>query len=952
MIRLAALILPLCLASSAAAIALPDGFQDEAVAEGLAYPMAVRFAPDGRMFVAEKSGLVKVYDFVGDPTPTIFADLRTNVHNYWDRGLLGLALHPEFPAKPWVYVLYTHNALPGGTAPAWPASDPAGENDTCPSPPGPVVDGCVVTGRLSRLEIGAANEQVGPEHVLIENNWCQQFPSHSVGDLAFGPDGALYVSAGDGASFIQVDWGQYGGTLPNASSPVVPLNPCGDPPGGVGGVMPPSAAEGGALRAQDLRTPGDPVSFGGTILRIDPDTGNALPDNPLWGGAVPDDDRVVAYGLRNPFRIAVRPGTGELWIGDVGWNETEEINRLADPTALQPRNFGWPCYEGVDQQGAYGSVRFGICDALYAQPADTKPFFSYLHDEQPGGGDDCPGPSSSIAGLAFYTGGTYPASYGDTLFFADYSRACIWTLTAGGDGLPDPASAQTFASHVGISGPVALERGPGGDLFYVDFGGAAPQDGSIHRVRYTGSNHPPVAVATADPMSGASPLLVHFDGSASSDADPSDTLDFAWDLDADGAFDDAIGAAPTFTFASSGSYPVRLRVTDPHGASAVASLTVNVDNTPPLAVIAAPAPSLTWSVGDAIPFAGGADDPEQGALPASALRWQVVIQHCPGFDCHAHTVQDLPGIASGTFVAPDHEYPSFLEIRLTATDAGGLTHTTSVVLAPRVASLTFQSSPAALSLAVGPTVETTPFTRDVIVGSHTSIGAPSPQTLDGARWDFASWSDGGGAVHDVVAPAGVATLLATYGGGVCALDDDADGLCNPVDPCTGGAVLDRVRLGLSRLDEHAGNDRLRFSGELTLPISPSPVIDPVTRGLRLLLTDAAGTDVVDVTLPGGYDALARTGWKSRGTTSWRYNGGDDGPAHIASVSLRLSPVTGLVKFKVAGKHGTYPLDTTLVPLSATLVFDPPVAATGRCGTATIWSRGCSVNSSGTSVLCK
>ena len=123
-------------------------------------------------------------------------------------------------------------------------------------------DGCLVRGRVSRLEadMNAGPVMTGSELVLLED-WCQQFPSHSVGDLDFGFDGALYVTAGDGASFNYVDWGQAG-------------NPCGDPPD-----------EGGALRSQDIRTSGDPMTLDGTVLRIDPATGDPLPDNPLFGGS-------------------------------------------------------------------------------------------------------------------------------------------------------------------------------------------------------------------------------------------------------------------------------------------------------------------------------------------------------------------------------------------------------------------------------------------------------------------------------------------------------------------------------------------------------------------------------------------------------------------------------------------------------------------------------------------
>ena len=87
---------------------------------------------------------------------------------------------------------------------------------------------------------------------------------------------------------------------------------------------------------------GDSTGFDGSVLRLNPLTGQALPDNPLFGGASADDDRIVAYGLRNPFRMTVRPGTNEVWVGDVGWNIWEEINRVVSPTDGTIENFGWP----------------------------------------------------------------------------------------------------------------------------------------------------------------------------------------------------------------------------------------------------------------------------------------------------------------------------------------------------------------------------------------------------------------------------------------------------------------------------------------------------------------------------------------------------------------------------------------------------------------------------------
>ncbi len=190
-----------------AASALPDGFQESVVFSGLVDPTVVKFAGDGRVFVAEKRGTIKVFDSLTDTTPDTFVDFRTKVHDFWDRGLLGMALAPGFPADPYVYVLYAHDAPIGGTAPRW--------GDTCPTPPGATGDGCVISGRLSRLQ-ATGNVATGSEQVLIEG-WCQQYPSHSVGSLAFGRDGALYVSAGDGASFNFADYGQDGS----------PVNSCG-----------------------------------------------------------------------------------------------------------------------------------------------------------------------------------------------------------------------------------------------------------------------------------------------------------------------------------------------------------------------------------------------------------------------------------------------------------------------------------------------------------------------------------------------------------------------------------------------------------------------------------------------------------------------------------------------------------------------------------------------------
>lgn len=708
------------------------GFQEEIVFSGLTQPTALRFSPDGRVFVAEKSGIVKVFDSLSDTTPTVFVDLRTQVHNFWDRGLLDIALAPNFPSDPWVYVLYTYDGAIGGTAPRW--------GDGCPTPPGDTDDGCVVAGHLSRLE-ASGNTAIGTEQVLIED-WCQQYPSHSIGSLAFGADGALYASGGDGASFNFVDYGQDGS----------PINPCGDPPGGA---MSPPTAEGGALRSQDLRTTSDPVGLNGTIIRVNPTTGAGLPDNPLASSTDPNARRIVGYGLRNPFRIGIRPGTNEVWIGDVGWNLWEEINRLANPASAPVENFGWPCYEGDLRQNGYDAANLTLCENLYAAgtAAIVAPYFRYHHNELVLPNDVCPKGGSSVSGtsLAFASGGSYPAEYRGALFFADYTRRCIWVIPSGSDGLPDISRRRTFVG--GASQPVQLQIGPGGDLFYVDLGG------TIRRIRYFSQNQPPVAVASASPTSGAAPLTVAFNGSASSDPEGA-ALTFAWDLDADGAFDDSAAVTASYTYTQPGTYQATLRVTDTAGASSTSSVTISVGNTPPTAIIDTPSASTTWAVGDNIAFSGHATDQQSGNLPASALTWSLVLLHCPS-TCHEHLVQTFSGTASGGFVAPDHEYPARLELRLTATDPGGLSNTASVQLQPKTVTLSFQSSPSGLALAVGSASEPTPFTRTAILGSTLSVSAPSPQASGGTTYEFVRWSDSGAQTHNIVAAAS-SSYSATY----------------------------------------------------------------------------------------------------------------------------------------------------------------------------------------------
>jgi glucose/arabinose dehydrogenase len=457
---------------------LPEGFEDVRVLGGLQAPVSFALAPDGRVFVGEQSGRIIVFDSLSDQTGSLFADLSTEVHSYSERGLMDIAVDPQFPRRPYVYALYTLDARIGEQPPLW--GTPGKLSDPCPGPEGGTVDGCIGSGRLSRLT--AVGNKGTDERVLIED-WCVQFNTHTVGSMAFAPDGSLYVSAGDGGDWRKTDYGQFG----------KPVNPCGDPPGGVGQAAGPDLAEGGSLRAQSpLRKPGSPITLDGTVIRVDPDTGKALPDNPWASSRDANLRRIVAFGLKNPFRMTLDPSGKELWIGDVGHITWEEVDRLSVPVR-KPVNFGWPCYEGRGRQTAYNPVNdlnpegfqiatTGRCQALYDQGDDSvePPYFAYRHYLTVTPADGCPYAGTAISGLARYQGDRYPEEYRGALFFADFSRGCIWAMLAGDDGMPDPTHKMRFRWNAAAAD---LTIGPGGDLFYVDL-----IHGELRRIVYRGSS--------------------------------------------------------------------------------------------------------------------------------------------------------------------------------------------------------------------------------------------------------------------------------------------------------------------------------------------------------------------------------------------------------------------------------------------------------------------------------
>lgn len=298
----------------------PDSFAVRTLVTGLSLPTAFAHAPDGRIFIAEKSGKVRVfhkgklYDFL---------DLRDEVNEFVDRGLLGLTLDPRFARRPRVYLLYTEE-LPSG--------EPDGR--------GPA-RGRVITVDVSRSNRYAANLET---RRTLFTGFDAHGRTHSVGALAFDANGNLLVSFGDGH--------------PYPDDPGIGLS---------------------ALRALNLDSPS------GKLLRISPTDGGGVPSNPYYDPNRPDSVRskVLARGFRNPFRFEVDVATGDVYVSDVGTAVFEEID-VVHPTWSDPErdlNFGWPCYEGPERQPWFSDKE--ACEsAFYAQESDSDrpvvdPLYAY-----------------------------------------------------------------------------------------------------------------------------------------------------------------------------------------------------------------------------------------------------------------------------------------------------------------------------------------------------------------------------------------------------------------------------------------------------------------------------------------------------------------------------------------------------------------------------------------------
>jgi glucose/arabinose dehydrogenase len=792
LIALVALAIPV---QAAAEPALLPGFQDEVVFAGLEQPTNFVFAPDGRVFVAEKPGRIKVFDSLSDPEPTVFADLRGDVYDNGDRGLLGLALDPKFDeGRPYVYALYTWDHVLSNES--WNPEEPEyGEPEKSGDPGCPSQNNtasCLVSGRLVRLEEnlgdkGHAVEEGGlPKEKELLKGWCQQFSSHSIGELKFGPEGALYVSGGDGAAYESIaDYGQL--PVSGGSGP----NPCGDPNKPAGTTPSPiSESQGGALRSQNLKL------LNGAILRIDPDTAGPFTGNPLAGSGDKNTELTVAKGFRNPFRFTFDPKTGEIYTGNVGSSEIEEIDRFgAPPDALY--NSGWPCYEGIERQFQFKLLGLNVCNALYKaeeeeKPKTSEPFFTYSHSQTVVPGDECPFESgSAISGLSFYEGSQFEqeGKYEGALFFADAVRGCMWVMLPGEDGKPDPSTTQRFMREGNVYPGVKIGEGPDGFLYYASlFSEEGKGEGEIHRIAYKPNS--PVARLEAKPpyglYDGSEEFKTTVDAGKSTDPN-SDPLTYEWDLNEDGVFGDGVvpGASEqplTFNEAEqearentkpiplSPNRVVTVRVEDDENLSSVARITIYPGDKPPTVTITKPTPSQTWKVGDLVKLEGtgfeGLEPPKVEITSPRFYYWETRMAHCPDPSqptaCHEHPLQTFAGIRRPELIAPQHDYPSYIKILLRVSDERGLQGTATLNFQPQTVDLSLVSEPPGIELLAANTEAASPFTVPAIIGSEIQLAAPQTATVGGNAYTFSSWSDGGGREHPIVVTSAQTEYVASY----------------------------------------------------------------------------------------------------------------------------------------------------------------------------------------------
>jgi glucose/arabinose dehydrogenase len=644
-------------ASRAQHAVLPAGFDDQLIGELDFFPTALTFTPDGRAFVLAKEGSIWVFR---DGQKLAQPLLTLAVNTVWERGLLGIALHPEFSENGFFYLYYT-----------------SGE--------GSLNYSGTPSGRVSRFQISTGNaDRADPssEVILLDNIIVGGIGVHQGGAVRVGPDRSIYVSVGDG----------------------------GDGPA-----------------AQSLQ------SLHGKILRLTLD-GSIPEDNPFVNA--PDArPEIWAYGLRNPFRFTIDPRTGNLWIGDVGQQSWEELN-----LGIAGANYGWPLTEGPEPPGVAGI---------------TYPVYSYPHGvEWDSGGAIIVGP--------FYDGELFPEEFRGNLFFADWVGGAVWRAAGGEE---DEGEFQVLPFARGLPAIIDIAVGPEGALYFVrsassDVFHTEPVEPQLRKITYDpAAPRAPTARASAEPRWGLLPLNVQFSSMGSFDPE-GEALSYVWDLgDGNGASE----PDPAHVYTAAGIHQARLTIHTADGRTGQSlPVAIHAGNEPPLVELQEPAAGASYRAGDVIRFAGWASDPQDGALPDSALSWRVVFHH----DTHTHPfLGPLSGVAEGEFEVPvrgETSANTWYRVHLTATDSGGLSRTKSADIVPVRSTVTLRSQPAGLTVHLDGSPRQTPHVFEGVVGFLRDLGAPAEQEAEGQTFRFERWSHGAPRNHTIATPEVAAEYEAVF----------------------------------------------------------------------------------------------------------------------------------------------------------------------------------------------
>ncbi|MFN8446823.1 MAG: PQQ-dependent sugar dehydrogenase [Caldilineaceae bacterium] len=666
--------------------AIPAGFADQLVAD-VPGPTALAFTPDGRLLITQQTGQLRVYQN-GTLLVTPALDLSALICSNVERGLLGVAVDPNFASNNYIYLYYTYDVV--------------GDHACVLADPGPSNP----VNRVSRFTL-AANNIISPasEKVILSNiqsNWG----NHNAGDLKFGSDGYLYISTGDGGHEMTQPR-----QLINLNGKILRIQVNSS-----GGYL---VSGNPYANAAGVRKCGDPAGF------------------PSGSGPCSE---IFASGLRNPFRIAFKPGTSEFYINDVGQGVWEEVDQ-----GIAGADYGWNVREGTCSYPPFscGNTPSGL----------TDPIYSYNHSS------GC----ASITGGAFIPAGVWPSPYSGYLF-SDYVCGKIFTMTT-----TPPYSTADFVTGLGVNSAVTLVFGPYNAtqaLYYTNYNNG----GQVRRIYYAGAtNLPPTAQISANPVAGAAPLTVNFSGAGSSDPEGS-ALTYSWTFGDGQSSNNNSAAIIQHLYSANGIYSAQLVVKDTAGnSSPPAPVRIDVGNTAPVPVINAPLDSDRFFVGQQIRLQGSATDAQDGTLPASSLTWEVIQHHIDSRNPqNSHTHPYMPPSNGNNLLltTPDMEdmyaYDSYLEIRLTATDALGDSTTITRQFLPKKLIATFTTQPSGLAVTVNGVGSLTPRGFYVWQGSALNVTTTNPQTLNGVDYQFSSWSDGGAQSHKITMAANDTTYSALF----------------------------------------------------------------------------------------------------------------------------------------------------------------------------------------------